>query len=77
MSELAADLGMIVEEKHCASRSGGGRSRGETGRTGADDKQIAGRVELWIVSRRTIVRIDAAKAGHGADRAFEGLPARP
>ena len=77
MDELAADLGMVVNEKHCASRPSGGGRRGETRGTGADDKQIAARVELRIVGRRAIVRIDAAEAGHGADRAFEGLPARP
>ena len=77
MDELAADLGMVVDKEHDAPRSGGGARRGETGGTGADDKQIAARVELRIVGRRAIVRIDAAKAGHGADRAFEGLPARP
>src|SRR5277367_206729 len=77
MDELAADFCMIVNEKHCASRPSGGRGRCETGRTCADDEQIAARIELRIVGRRTIVRIDAAEAGHGADRAFEGLPTRP
>ena len=77
MDELAADLGMVVNEEHGVSRSSGSRSRSETRGTSADDKQIAARVELRIVGWRPIVRIDAAEAGHGADRAFKGLPARP
>ena len=77
MDELTADLGMVVNEEHYASRAGGGAGRGETRGTGADDKQIAAHVELRTIGRRAMVRIDAAEPGHGADRAFEGLPARP
>ena len=75
MDQLAANLGMVVDEKHGASRPGAGRGCGQTGRACADDKKIAARVELRIVGRRAIVWIDTAEAGHRADRAFEGLPA--
>ena len=77
MRELAADLGMVVDEEHYLTRPSGGGGRGETRGTGADDKQIAARVELRIVGGRTDVRIDAAKTGHGPDRALERLSARP
>ena len=77
MDELAADLGMVVNEKHGASRPSGGGRRGKPRCACANDEQIAARVELRIVGRRAVVRIDAAETGHRADRALEGFPTRP
>ena len=77
MNELSPDVGAIVEEKHDAARARRRIRRGEAGRSGADDEHVAARVELRIVALGSIVRIDAAKAGHSADRRFERLPARP
>ena len=77
MNELSPDVGAIVEEKHDAARARRRVRRGEAGRSAADDQHVAARVELRIVALRTIVRIDAAKAGHGPDRGLERLPARP
>ena len=76
MDELAADLGMVVDEKHHAFCAGAGVGRGETRRTCADDKKIAVSVELRIVGRRAVVRIDSAEVGHGANRPFVHLPPR-
>ena len=77
MDELTADFGVVVDQDDRAPRSRGGAGRGETRRPRADDKQVAMRVDLRIVGRRTIIRIDAAESGHGANAALKGLPARP
>jgi hypothetical protein len=77
MNELAADLDMVIDQEHDASRPGTGGRRGETRGASADDKQIGARIELRIIGRRAVVWIDAAETGHGADRALETLPARP
>ena len=77
MDELAADLGMVVDEENLAPRARGGVGRGESRRSRADDEEIAAGVDLRVVGRRAIAGVDPAEAGHGADRALEGLPARP
>ena len=48
MDELAADLGMVVDEEHLASARAAGVGRGETRRTCADDKKIAGRLNCGL-----------------------------
>ena len=77
MDELAADLGVVVDEDDRAPRPGCGVGGGETRRPGADHEQVATRVDPWIVGWRTMIRIDAPESGHGANRAFISLPARP
>ena len=77
MSKLTADLGMIVDKENRTPCESGGVGRGESRCSGADDKEIATGIDLRIVGRRTIVGIDPAKPGHGANCALEGLPPRP
>ena len=77
MNELTADFGMVVDEENLAPCESGGVGRGESRCSGADDEQVAAGVDLRIVGRRTIVGINPAEAGHGANGALEGLPSRP
>jgi hypothetical protein len=77
MHKLPADLGVLVDEDDRASGPGRCVGGGETRRPRADHEHIATRIDLGIVRRRTIIRIDPAQSGHGADRAFISLPARP
>ena len=77
MNELTADLGMIVDKENRTPCESGGIGRGESRWSGADDKEIATGIDLRIVGRRTIVGIDPAEAGHGANCALESFPPRP
>ena len=55
MGELAADLGVVVDEENRASRERGRVGRGKSGCSRADDEEIAAGVELRIVGRRAVV----------------------
>ncbi len=77
MEELAADLGVVVDQDHdCAPPCGRARG-GESRWAGADDEQIAMGVICWTVGGRDVTWVEAAKTRHGANRGLESLPARP
>ena len=77
MDELPADFGVVVDEEHAAAALRRRLRRSEARRPGADHEHVAARIEVRIVGRRAVVRVDPAEAGHGADRRLEGFPARP
>ncbi len=77
MDELTADVFAIVKEEHDFAAPGGGVGGGEACGPGADDQHVAARIDLRIVGRRPVVRVDDSEAGKRADRPLERLPSRP
>ena len=74
MDELAADVVVILDKEHDLAGPCGRARRGEAGRTGADDEQVAAGVDLRAFGRRAIVGVDDSEAGHGAHQTARTSP---
>ena len=75
--QAAARLRPVVDHQHAHSGFRRRTRRRQAGGPGADDQNLAAPVARRGRRRRLPLRVDAAEAGHGADRRLENLPARP